>query len=68
VNKNEIYQNLKVWSKQTFKIYFYQLGYINVCKFNKYFGSHEILFPILSWDVQLEFLSKYLISNRQSSS
>jgi len=26
---------------------FYQLGFINVCKFNKCFGSNEILFGIL---------------------
>jgi len=31
--------------KNIFK--FYQQGFINVWKFNKYFGSHEILFGIL---------------------
>ena len=30
---------------------FYQLQFINVCKFNRYFGSHENLFRILILNV-----------------
>jgi len=34
-----------IFLKNIFK--FYQLGFINVCKFNKCVGSHEILFGII---------------------
>jgi len=35
--------------KNNFK--FYQLYFINICKFNKCFSSHEILFDTLIWNV-----------------
>jgi len=43
-----INNNLKGWSITRYYIFkFYQLGFINVCKFNKCVGSHEILFGII---------------------